>query len=80
MDHLTLLAYAEDELNGVITQLDETEMDLVTNCPPWTVRRLASHTLGCSWRVLERREGFPQSSRRCRASSAPVSNRRDVGS
>jgi uncharacterized protein (TIGR03086 family) len=45
MDHLTLLAYAEDELNRVIAGLDKTEMDLVTNCPPWTVRRLASHTL-----------------------------------
>ena len=45
MDHVTLLAYAEDELNGVIAGLDESEMDLVTNCPPWTVRRLASHTL-----------------------------------
>ena len=45
MDHLTLLAYAEDELNQVITGLDEAEMDAVTNCPPWTVRRLASHVL-----------------------------------
>ena len=27
MDHLTLLAYAEDELNRVITGLDETEME-----------------------------------------------------
>ncbi|HET7659673.1 MAG TPA: maleylpyruvate isomerase N-terminal domain-containing protein [Oryzihumus sp.] len=45
MDHLTLLAYAEDELNRVIAGLDETEMDVVTNCPPWTVRRLASHAL-----------------------------------
>src|SRR5690242_10729254 len=45
MDHLTLLAYAEGELNDVIARLDEAEMDVVTNCPPWTVRRLASHTL-----------------------------------
>lgn len=45
MDHVSLLAYAEDELNSVIGGLDESEMDLVTNCPPWTVRRLASHTL-----------------------------------
>lgn len=43
MDHLTLLAYAEDELNRVVAGLDETEMDVVTNCPPWTIRRLASH-------------------------------------
>jgi uncharacterized protein (TIGR03086 family) len=45
MDHLTLLAYAEDELNQVIAGLDEAEMDVVSNCPPWTVRRLASHVL-----------------------------------
>jgi len=45
MDHLTLLAYAEDELKRVITGLDKVEMDVVTNCPPWTVRRLASHVL-----------------------------------
>ena len=45
MDHLTLLAYAEDELNRVITGLDPVEMDIVTNCPPWTVRHLASHVL-----------------------------------
>jgi uncharacterized protein (TIGR03086 family) len=45
MDHLTLLEYAEGELNRVITGLDEAEMDLVTNCPPWTVRDLASHVV-----------------------------------
>ncbi len=45
MDHLTLLEYAEDELNRVITGLDEAEMDVVTNCPPWTVRDLASHVV-----------------------------------
>jgi hypothetical protein len=38
MDHVTLLAYAEDELNSVIGGLDESDMELVTNCPPWTVR------------------------------------------
>lgn len=45
MDHLTLLAQAEGQLAQVIAALDEAEMDLVTNCPPWTVRRLASHVL-----------------------------------
>ncbi len=45
MDHLTLLEYAADELRRVITGLDEGELDVVTNCPPWTVRRLASHVL-----------------------------------
>ena len=45
MDHLTLLEYAADELRRVITGLDEGELHFATNCPPWTVRRLASHAL-----------------------------------
>ena len=45
MDDLTLLARAGDELERVIAGLDDAEMDVVTNCPPWTVRRLASHVL-----------------------------------
>ena len=45
MDHLTLLEHAEGQLVEVIHGLDEAEMDVVTNCPPWTVRRLASHAL-----------------------------------
>ena len=45
MDHLTLLEHAESQLVQVIHRLDEAEMDVVTNCPPWTVRRLASHAL-----------------------------------
>src|SRR6476660_5192883 len=45
MDHLVLLAEAEDELHRVIAGLDDSEMELGTNCPPWTVRRLASHAL-----------------------------------
>jgi uncharacterized protein (TIGR03086 family) len=45
MDRPTLLEYAEDQLIHVIQGLDEAEMDVVTNCPPWTVRRLASHAL-----------------------------------
>ena len=45
MDHLTLLEHAEGQLVQVIQGLDEAEMDVMTNCPPWTVRRLASHTL-----------------------------------
>jgi uncharacterized protein (TIGR03086 family) len=45
MDHLTLLELAEDELHRVVRGLDEAEMDVATNCPPWTVRRLASHVL-----------------------------------
>jgi len=45
MDRLTLLERAEDQLVQVIGGLDEAEMDVVSNCPPWTVRRLASHVL-----------------------------------
>ena len=45
MEHLMLLEHAESQLVEVIHGLDETEMDVVTNCPPWTVRRLASHVL-----------------------------------
>jgi uncharacterized protein (TIGR03086 family) len=45
MDHLILLEHAESQLIQVIHRLGEAEMDVVTNCPPWTVRRLASHVL-----------------------------------
>jgi uncharacterized protein (TIGR03086 family) len=45
MDHLTLLERSVTQLVQVIDLLDEAEMDLATNCPPWTVRRLASHVL-----------------------------------
>jgi uncharacterized protein (TIGR03086 family) len=45
MDRLALMTYAEDQLDRVILGLDAAEMDVVTNCPPWTVRRLASHAL-----------------------------------
>ena len=45
MDHLMLLEHAEGRLVEVIHLIDQSEMDLPTNCPPWTVRRLASHVL-----------------------------------
>src|SRR3954452_23949391 len=45
MDHLMLLERSATQLVDVIDRLDESEMDVVTNCPPWTVRRLASHVL-----------------------------------
>src|SRR4051812_43025041 len=45
MDDLTLLSHAERELGRVVAELDAGEMDVVSNCPPWTVRRLASHAL-----------------------------------
>lgn len=45
MDRLQLLEQAEGQLSQVVTGLGEAELDTVTNCPPWTVRRLASHAL-----------------------------------
>ena len=45
MDRLMLLEHAESQLVQVIQQLDDAELDLLTNCPPWTVRRLASHAM-----------------------------------
>jgi len=45
MDDLTLLTRAEHVLSRVIADLGHTELEVVSNCPPWTVRRLASHAL-----------------------------------
>jgi uncharacterized protein (TIGR03086 family) len=45
MDDLTLLAGSVHELERVIAGLGDDELETVTNCPPWTVRRLASHVL-----------------------------------
>lgn len=45
MDGLTLLTQTEQELHRVVAGLDDEELDVVSNCPPWTVRRLASHAL-----------------------------------
>jgi uncharacterized protein (TIGR03086 family) len=45
MDHLILLEHAEHQLSEVVRGLDDAELEADTNCPPWTVRRLASHAL-----------------------------------
>ena len=45
MDQLETLGYALEELRTTVTALGDDEMDSVTNCDPWTVRRLASHAL-----------------------------------
>lgn len=45
MDDLTLLTHAEHELSRVVASLDREDLDGETNCPPWTVRRLASHAI-----------------------------------
>ena len=45
MDQLATLEYSLGELRAVVASLDDAEMDTVSNCEPWTVRRLASHAL-----------------------------------
>ena len=45
MDPLATLEYAVEELRRTVASLDDSQMDTVTNCEPWTVRRLASHAL-----------------------------------
>lgn len=45
MDQKTVLGVSLDELQRVVASLAESEMDVITNCPPWTARQLASHAL-----------------------------------
>jgi uncharacterized protein (TIGR03086 family) len=45
MDRLILLEHAERHLRQAVEGLDDAELDVVSNCPLWTVRRLASHAL-----------------------------------
>jgi uncharacterized protein (TIGR03086 family) len=45
MDQLETLDFAMGELRREVAALDDSELDIVTNCEPWTVRRLASHAL-----------------------------------
>ena len=45
MKRLELLEHAEAQLVDVIGGLTDRELDAETNCPPWTVRRLASHAV-----------------------------------
>jgi len=45
MDQLATLEYSLSELRAVVASLHNTQMDTLTNCEPWTVRRLASHAL-----------------------------------
>jgi hypothetical protein len=45
MDQLATYEYALEELRRTVTTLGDAHMDAVTNCDPWTVRRLASHAL-----------------------------------
>jgi uncharacterized protein (TIGR03086 family) len=45
MNDLTLLTRTVRELERVITNLGDDDLEVVSNCPPWTIRRLASHVL-----------------------------------
>ena len=45
MDQLATLEFAIGELRREVAALEVSDMDTVTNCAPWTVRRLASHAL-----------------------------------
>jgi len=45
MDQVATLEFAIGELRREVETLDDAELDTVTNCAPWTVRRLASHAL-----------------------------------
>ena len=45
MDQLSTFEYSMEELRRTVAALDNSQMELVTNCQPWTVRQLASHAL-----------------------------------
>jgi uncharacterized protein (TIGR03086 family) len=45
MDQMATLEFALGELHREVAALDAAELDTLTNCAPWTVRRLASHAL-----------------------------------
>ncbi len=45
MDQIATLEYAVHALQQQVVALDEQQMDVVSNCDPWTIRRLASHAL-----------------------------------
>jgi uncharacterized protein (TIGR03086 family) len=45
MDQLALLTYAEGLLRDTVRDIAADELDGPTNCPPWSVRHLASHAL-----------------------------------
>ena len=45
MDQMATLQFAIGELHREVTEVDDSELDTVSNCEPWTVRRLASHAL-----------------------------------
>jgi len=44
-DQVATLNFALQALQGQIVVLQDEQMEIVSNCEPWTVRRLASHAL-----------------------------------
>ncbi len=44
-DPLATLTFAEHALHAQVVSLADKQMEIVSNCEPWTVRRLASHAL-----------------------------------
>lgn len=45
MDQLATLEFAIGELHREVAAVDDSQLDVMTNCEPWTIRRLASHAL-----------------------------------
>jgi uncharacterized protein (TIGR03086 family) len=45
MSDVSVLDYSLDELRRAVAAIDSSEMEIVSNCEPWTVRQLASHAL-----------------------------------
>jgi uncharacterized protein (TIGR03086 family) len=45
MDQMATLEFATAELHREVAALGDAELEIVTNCEPWTARRLASHAL-----------------------------------
>jgi uncharacterized protein (TIGR03086 family) len=45
MKQMATLEFAIGELHREVAALGVSELDIVTNCEPWTIRRLASHAL-----------------------------------
>ena len=45
MNQTALLEFGLNQLRDVVSDLDASDLDTLTNCEPWTVHRLASHAL-----------------------------------
>jgi uncharacterized protein (TIGR03086 family) len=45
MEQVDLLEYSLAELQTQVVALDAADLDVVSNCDPWSVRQLASHAL-----------------------------------